>query len=631
MAAVFRLTLPGCGSPVRGMNRGVLRAPRANMPAAPPIADYALLGDRHTAALVSSEGAVDWLCLPRFDAGSCFGRLLDPDAGTCEVGLGCDPDAAASRRYLDGTLVLETRRHGAGGEVRILDCLVDDGAERGEERLLLRVVEGVRGAVPVRLRVEPRFDYGGVHPWIRRHGDGLWSAIGGDDALLCWCDARLEPDGRHALAVTATVRAGERVRLALGYRRPAVLDDDPRPPSADDLDAALEGTIERWRAWAQRGAGGAPELVAAHRSAVALKALTYAPTGAMIAAATTSLPEAPDGARAWDYRYSWIRDAALASRSLTQLGYDAEADAFRRFIERSAAGNASDLQVFYGVGGERRLPEQQLDALAGYAGGGDVRVGNGAAGQRQHDAYGHLLEQSWRAFERGQTPDDDYWRFLVDLVDAAVDEWREPDAGIWEWRGDGRHFVYSKVMCWVACDRGLELAERCMRRAPERRWRKAREEIREAVEAEGFDEGRGTFLQAFGLPALDASVLRLPTVGFLAYDDPRMLSTADVLCEELEDGGLLRRYDADDGLPGREGAFLACTFWLVECLARQGRMERAREWFDRAMGTASDLALFSEEYDVRSRRMLGNYPQALTHLAHVEAALALSDPPGGAG
>ena len=378
----------------------------------------------------------------------------------------------------------------------MLDCLVDDGTERGEERRLLRIVEGVRGDVPVRILVAPRFDYGAVRPWIRRHG-GRWSAIGGDDGLLVTCDAPLEPDGRHALRARATVRAGERLRLALTYRRPADLEADDTAPGAEALDTALAATIERWRDWSDRD--GAPGSDGAHRSALALKALTYEPTGAMVAAATTSLPEGHRGERAWDYRYSWIRDSVMASRSLTQLGYDAEADAFRRFIERSAAGSAEDLQVFYGVGGERRAPEETLGGLRGYD-GAEVSVGNGAATQLQLDAYGHLLGQSWRAHERGHPPDDDYWRFLVDCVDAAARSLERPDNGIWEWRGDGRHFVYSKVMCWLACDRGLRLAEACDRDAPVQRWTDARAAIAKAVDAQGYDPERGTFLQAFGRP-----------------------------------------------------------------------------------------------------------------------------------
>jgi GH15 family glucan-1,4-alpha-glucosidase len=585
----------------------------------PSLAELALLGDRRTAALISRDGAVCWLCLPRFDSGACFASLLDPDGGSCEIALDAERTKTPERRYLPGTLVLETTLRHAGGEARVLDCLVDDGTERGEERLLLRIVEGVSGEVPVRVLLAPRFDYGAVRPWVRRRGD-RWSAIGGDDGLLCTCDAPLELEGRHALRARATVREGERLRLALTYRRPADLERDDTAPGPEALDAALDATIERWRSWSRRD--GAADLAGAHRSALVLKALTYAPTGAMVAAATTSLPEGHRGERAWDYRYSWIRDSVMASRSLAELGYDDEADAFRCFIERSAAGSTDDLQVFYGVGGERRAPEETLGSLRGYD-GADVTVGNGAATQLQLDAFGHLLGQSWRAHERGHSPDDDYWRFLVDCVDAAASSWERPDNGIWEWRGDGRHFVYSKVMCWLACDRGLRLAEACGREAPVQRWSEARTAIAQAVDAQGYDRERGTFLQAFGLPDLDAAVLRLPSTGFVAYDDPRMLSTADVLAAALDDGGLLRRYDADDGLPGREGAFLACTFWLAECLAGQGRLDEARAWFDRAAATANDLGLFSEEYDVGGGRMLGNVPQALTHLAHIEAALAM--------
>jgi GH15 family glucan-1,4-alpha-glucosidase len=415
------------------------------------------------------------------------------------------------------------------------------------------------------------------------------------------------------------VRAGEPLHLPIGYARPGEVDDMAAPePGA--LDDELDATVRAWRAWSGRGRFDAPHAPAARRSALVLKALTFGRTGAIVAAATTSLPESVDGRRSWDYRFSWIRDAVLASRSLARLGYEAEADAFRRFIERSSAGNADDLRVFFGVGGERRLEEIRLDHLSGH-----VRIGNEAARQLQLDAYGHLLEQSWRWFERGHAPDDDYWRFLVELVDAAVERWREPDCGIWEWRGEPRHFTYSKAMCWTAADRGLALARHCLRKAPERRWRRARDEIREAVLAEGYDDGRGTFVQAFGEPDLDAAVLRLPVIRFVAYDDPRMLSTVDVVREQLGDGGLLRRYDADDGLPGREGAFLACSFWLAECLARQGRPADARGVFDAATATANDLGLFAEEYDPATGRMLGNFPQAFSHFAHIEAPLALAD------
>ena len=579
----------------------------------PAIGDYGLIGDCHAAALVSRDGAIDWCCLPRFDSGSCFGRLLLPEGGTCRVGVDGDSEPGG-REYLEDTMVLATTLRAAGGEARLLDCLAIDE----DRRLVLRVVEGVRGAVPLHIRIEPRFDYGEVEPWIRHHGIGLYSAIGGNDALLCSCDARLEPAELAALEARVTVRAGDRIRLALSYHAPQELEHELEPPDPEELDRVLDRTIAFWRRWSRRVRYGGPDAEAARRSALVLKALTYAPTGALVAAPTTSLPETPDGQRTYDYRYAWIRDAVLAARSLARLGCEQEADDLRRFMERSCAGGADDLQVLFGVGGERRVTELEV---------GPIRVGNSAAGQLQLDAYGHLVEQSWRWYERGHTPDDDYWRFLVDLVDAAVDRWQEPDAGLWEWRGEPKHFTYSKAMCWVAAHRGLQLAERCMRKAPEARWRTARDEIRAAIEEHGCRQG--VFVQAFDEPELDAGVLRLPTLGFVDYGDERMVRTVDALRRELDDGGLLRRYGNDDGQPGREGAFLACTFWLVECLAHQGRLDDARAAFDRATATANDLGLFGEEFDVEGGLILGNYPQALSHLAHIEAALALADAANG--
>jgi GH15 family glucan-1,4-alpha-glucosidase len=598
--------------------------------ALPPIADYAVIGDCHTAALVSRRGAIDWCCLPRFDSASAFGRLLHPGAGTCVVEPDDDDTAQGeppAREYLDGTLVLASTLRVAGGQARLYDCFAmgEHGRRGDERRRLLRVIEGERGAVPVRMLVQPRFDYGEVAPWIRHHGADLYSAVGGDDGLLCWSDAGLAPDDDHGLRGYAVVRAGQRVRLVLEFRRPETLDGDRvGAPTAAEADEQLDAAVAWWRAWSARSDFGGPDAAGVRRSALVLKALTYAPTGAMVAAATTSLPETPDGERTWDYRYSWIRDAVMSTRSLVHLGFEAEADAFRRFIERSAAGSADQLQVFYGVGGERRLPEAELGHLDGVRGAGPIRVGNAAAGQLQLDAYGHLVEQSWRWFQRGHAPDDDYWRFLVELVDCAAQRWSEPDRGIWEWRGDPRHFVHSKALCWAALDHGITLARECMRRAPEQRWRKARRAVREAVERDGFDEDRGTFVQAFGHRDLDAALLRLPAVGLLEYDDPRMVGTVDAVREELEDDGLLRRYTLDDGLPGREGAFLACTFWLAECLGRQGRVEEARRAFDRAIATANDLGLFAEEFSPEDGVMLGNFPQALTHLSHIEAAVALA-------
>jgi GH15 family glucan-1,4-alpha-glucosidase len=602
----------------------------------PPIADYALIGDCHAAALVSRSGSIDWCCVPRVDSASCFGRLLDAGkGGYCEIAPVPEGARTVYRAYIEDTLVLETTLRTAGGQARLIDffTLRDDAERPVRWRELVRIVEGERGAFDVSVRVAPRFDYGAIDPWMRHQGSGCWSAIGGDEALAIWSDAGLEAPDRHSLETRATVRPGDRLRLSLTSVDPAELEsaEPPHPAGPDEVDRRLEQTIERWREWAERLDVSGPDASGARRSAIVLKALTYEPTGAIAAAATTSLPEGRGcaGERNWDYRYSWIRDSALAVRSLARLGYESEAEAFRRFAERSAAGNAKDLQVVYGLGGERRLTEQALDHLEGYRGASPVRIGNAAVTELQLDAYGQLLDQSWEWYERGHEPDDDYWRFLLDLVDAAVERWQEPDRGIWEWPGEPRHFVHSKAFCWVAVDRGLRLAEHCLRKAPERRWKKARDEIRGAIEERGYDADRGIFVQAFGARDLDAALLRLPTLEFIDHEDERMVRTVGAIRSELDFGGLLRRYTSDDGLEGEEGAFLPCTFWLASVLAGQGRTGEAREAFDRAIAAGNGVGLFSEEYDPESKEMLGNFPQALTHLSHLEAALALAEAEGG--
>jgi GH15 family glucan-1,4-alpha-glucosidase len=431
------------------------------------------------------------------------------------------------------------------------------------------------------------------------------------------------------VAAAFAVRAGQRLRFSLEYLAAETLDRPrlPRPEPAE-LDRRLDATIAWWHRWAERIRFDSPDAPAATRSAIVLKGLQNAPTGAIAAAPTTSLPEARGGERNWDYRFSWVRDSAFTVRSLAALGLDAEADGFRRFIERSAAGSTETLQIAYGVGGERRLSELELP-LDGYCGARPVRIGNAAAKQTQLDVYGELLDLAWRWHQRGSSPDDDYWRFLVELVDTAADRWQEPDRGLWEIRGEPRHFVHSKVMCWVALDRGIKLASECLRRAPERRWRKTREQIRAAVEHDGYDQARGVFVQAFGSAELDAALLLLPSVDFVPYDDPRMLRTADAIRAELDDGhGLVRRYRSPDALAGEEGAFITCSFWLAECLAHQGRVQEARELFDRVSSCGSDLGLLPEEYDGRSGELLGNYPQGLSHLSHIAAAVALAQPYG---
>jgi GH15 family glucan-1,4-alpha-glucosidase len=487
------------------------------------------------------------------------------------------------------------------------------------------VVEGQRGYVGFRLRVVPRFDYGYLEPWVRHENINLFTAVGGDDALVIVGDPELHQEGDEAaLESSFSVRGGERARISMVFVRPEDLDrDPPRRVDPHELDDRLADTMAFWREWQSRFRLEGPDDPSVARSAMVLKALTYAPSGAVVAAPTTSLPEAHSGERNWDYRYSWIRDSTFAVRSLTELGYEDEADHFRRFIHRSTAGTAKELKMAYGIAGERRIHESELHDVAGYRGARPVRVGNRAAEQLQLDAFGDLAELSWRWHERGRSPDDDHWRFLLNLIDAAIEYWEQPDHGIWEWRGEPRHFVHSKVMCWAAVDRGLRLAEECLRSAPVRRWKQAAEEIREAILEKGYDSDRGTFVQAFGHKDLDAAVLLLPTVDFIAYDDERMISTADVIREALDSDGLIRRYDSDDGLEGDEGAFIPCSFWLAECYAKQQRDEEARVIFDRTIATANHLGLLAEEYDEKTDAMLGNFPQALSHLSHLTAALAI--------
>jgi GH15 family glucan-1,4-alpha-glucosidase len=591
----------------------------------PPIGDYGVIGDCHAAALVSREASIDWCCLPRFDSASLFGRLLDWErGGHCSI----QPTDrySASRSYLPGTLVLVTTFDAPGGEAHLYDCFtMRAGGRREPFRQLLRVVEGVRGEMDLRVAVRPRFDYGEVRPWLRHHGPRLYSAVGGNDAIVVSGDLDFEVVDRHDFEATISVRAGERRRLSVVYFPPEEIDGEA-PPSAegDELDQRLADTIEWWRAWSARVKIHGPYGPEAARSALVLKALVNAPTGAVVAAPTTSLPESVGHERNWDYRYCWVRDSHFTVRSLTELGCTGEAEGFRRFVERSAAGSAESLQIMYGVGGERRLTEVTLD-LDGFRGSRPVRLGNAASDQLQLDVYGYLLDLAWRWQQRGHSPDDDYWRFLLSLVDRSIDLWQEPDCGIWEMRGRPQHFVHSKVMCWAAVDRGLRLGRECLRQAPFKRWEGAASEIREAIETEGYDAERGVFVQAFGSAELDSALLLLPSVDFVAYDDERMVRTTDAVRDELSDGGLLRRYRVDDRLAGTEGVFVACAFWLIECLVNQGRQAEAQEVFGRAASTANDLGLFAEEFDPKQRVLLGNFPQGLSHLSHIAAASTLTN------
>ncbi len=591
---------------------------------APALARYSLIGDCHGSALVSDTASIDWCCLPRFDSGSCFGRLLDwGGGGHCAVHFANGPTDSRECSYLKDTLVLETTLQGDEGSVRVLDCFAmrDRGAQQ-PRREIVRIIECQQGSASIEVQIAPRFDYGSVRPWLRRAASDVFTAIGGDDGLLIWSDGKLDSDGESLLA-RSSLHAGERLRLLMRFVRPHVLEDESTSDlDGDAVDERLTETVEWWRRWRDRLHHDGVDQQAVVRSALTLKALTYAPTGAIVAAPTASLPETLGGERNWDYRFSWIRDSALTANALAEMGCEREAERFRHFIVRSSAGHAEDLQILFGIGGERRILEQELE-LAGYRDSRPVRVGNGAARQLQLDALGEILNLAWRWHRRGRSPDDDEWRFFSELVDTAAERWSEPDRGIWEWRGEPLHFVHSKACCWAAVDRGLRLAEECMRKAPVRRWQRARKEIREAIERHGFDRDRGVFVQCFDEPELDAALLLLPRIGFVEFDDERMVATAQAIHEDLGVQGFVRRYDRDDELAGKEGAFLPCSFWLAECYARQGMLEDAREVFDRAMSAASPHGLFSEQVDPDSGELLGNFPQTLTHLSHIEAALAL--------
>lgn len=593
----------------------------------PPIADYGFIADCHSCALVSRSASIDWCCMPRMDSPSCFGRILDWNSGGyCQiVPVG---KYQTSRQYLESSMVLETTFSTAEGEARVLDCFtMRAGGQHNPHQQILRSIQGVKGSVELRIDVEPRLGYGAIKPWIRKDSKGNFLAIGGSHGLVISGNLDLELKYRHNLVGTCNTKEGSRTHLSILFRNPEEIDDGlVEIPDTEELDIRLEETISWWRAWCKKGEFKGRYSDNTKRSAMVLKGLTNAPTGAIAAAATTSLPEYPGGSRNWDYRFSWIRDSYFTVKSLTQLGYVKEANGFRRFIERSAAGSADQLQIVFGLAGERWLPENEIDRLEGYRGAKPVRVGNGAWNQSQLDTYGDLLDLAYLWHNRGKSPDDDYWEFLVELVSAAIESWQRPDRSIWELRGEPRHFVYSKVMCWAAIDRGIKLAEDIGRKAPLDHWKKSREEVRGAVETRGYEADRGVFVQAFDHAVMDGSLLLLPAVGFVDYRDERMFRTTDAVWQELEEGGLLRRYaSCDDGLPGVEGVFLSCSFWLTECLARQGRAEEARQVFERALSIGNDLGLFSEEYDTKSDEMLGNFPQALTHLSLISAAVALTE------
>ncbi|MFH9989404.1 glycoside hydrolase family 15 protein [Streptomyces luteogriseus] len=590
----------------------------------PSIEDYALIGDEQTAALVGTDGSVDWLCLPRFDSAACFARMLgDEDNGYWRIAP-VGADRCTRRAYRRDTLVLDTEWETEQGSVRVTDLM----PQRDRAPDLVRVVEGLDGEVTLHSVLKLRFDYGSIIPWVRR-ADGHRVAVAGPDST--WL--RSEPEvtswgedyGTHA---EFTVKKGEKVAFVLTWHP----SHEPRPPLVDPYDA-LRHSVEDWRAWVSRCRYKGPYRDAVVRSLITLKALTYAPTGGIVAAPTTSLPEEPGGVRNWDYRYCWLRDSTLTLNALLAAGYQEEAEAWRNWLLRAVAGDPADLQIMYGVAGERRLPEFELPWLSGFVGSAPVRIGNDAVKQLQLDVYGEVMDSLSLARESGLSPQPDVWALQTALMDFLRTHWQQPDEGLWEVRGGRRQFVHSKVMVWVAADRAV----RTLERHPELEgdldgWRALRDEVHREVCEKGYDPERNTFTQSYGSRELDAALLLIPRVGFLPPDDPRVIGTIDAVREELAHGGFLRRYSTDDGdvdgLPGGEGAFLVCTFWLADALYMTGRTKEARELFERLTGLANDVGLLSEEYDPVTGRHLGNFPQAFSHIGLVNTALALSGEDG---
>jgi GH15 family glucan-1,4-alpha-glucosidase len=586
-----------------------------------PIADYAVIGDTETAALVARDGSIDWLCLPRFDSGACLAALLgDEGNGRWRMGPAGGPKRVR-RQYRPGTLVLETEMDAEGGTVRLIDLMPIRGRDGGNNADVVRIVEGVAGRVEMRMDLTIRFDYGHLVPWVTRSGARL-RAVGGPDALTLGTPVEFHGEDLSTVAEFA-VSKGDRVPFVLTWH-PSHL---PTPKHVE-ADQALKDTEKWWRRWTDASTYDGEWKEAVDRSLITLKALTYAPTGGIVASPTTSLPEEIGGVRNWDYRFVWLRDATFTLQTLLMAGYRREALAWRDWLLRAVAGDPEDLQIMYGVAGERRLPELELDWLAGYAGSRPVRIGNAAHQQIQVDVYGELMDAIYTARRMGMDHEETVWDLQQLLLEHLEGKWAQPDHGLWEVRGDPRHFTHSRLMTWVAFDRAVKCVEQWTFDGPVEHWRELREEVRAEIEQRGYDPKRKTFTQSYESKALDASLLLIPQVGFLPAGDERVLGTIEAIERELSiDDNLIRRYhtdEADDGLPGGEGAFLLCSFWMVDALAMTGREEEARRRFEHLLGLRNDVGLLSEEYDPVSERMLGNFPQAFSHLGLIDSAYNLS-------
>ncbi len=585
------------------------------------IEDYGFIGDTQTGALVGRDGSIDWLCLPAFDSPACFAALLGDRTNGRWLLAPASGEHAVRRCYQGDSLVLETTFSTPDGTVRIIDCM----PPRSGDPDVVRLVVGESGRVPMHMELAIRFDYGRSVPWVQRL-DGRLLAVAGPDAVVL--DTPVETHGEGFFTVADfEVAAGDQVPFVLDWHKSHLA---PEPPL--DAPAAVEDTCRWWQEWAGDCSYGGEWRDAVVRSLVTLKGLTFAPTGGIVAAPTTSLPEKLGGVRNWDYRYCWLRDATFTLYALMSAGFTAEAVAWRDWLLRAVAGTPDQLQIMYGCRGERRLPEHTLPWLTGYGGSQPVRIGNAAVDQLQLDVFGEVMDALHQAHRVGIPPDPDAWSLQRSLMDFLESNWRNPDEGIWEVRGPRRHFTHSKIMAWVAADRAVKAVERHGRQGPTERWHRLRDEIHAEVCDLGWDPRRNTFTRSYGDTALDASLLMMPLVGFLPASDPRVLGTVAAIESELCDDGFVHRYsqpDSDaDGLPPGEGAFLACSFWLADNYALSGRTGEARRMFERLLDLRNDLGLLSEEYDVSARRLVGNFPQAFSHVPLVNTARNLESPNG---
>ncbi len=587
------------------------------------IEDYGIVGDLQTAALVGRSGSIDWLCFPRFDSSSCFGALLGtPENGRWLIAPAAGGPATA-RCYRDQTLVLESEWTTSTGRVRVIDFM----PPRQKAPDIVRIVEGLDGSVEMRTELMIRLDYGSVTPWVQRLDDDTLLALGGPDGITVRTPVDLEPSGMSHVA-RFDVRAGDRVPFVLTW-----FPSNEQRPVPVDAELALRETEAYWREWMNGCRYQGEYREAVHSSLLTLKALTYEPTGGIVAAPTTSLPELVGGVRNWDYRYCWLRDATLSLLALMNAGFIDEARAWRNWLLRAVAGDPAKAQILYGVGGQRRINESELDWFPGYEGSRPVRVGNAAHAQFQLDVYGEVMDALHQARSHGLPADDHAWSLQRNLMDFLEGAWDRPDEGIWEVRGPRRHFTHSKVLAWVAFDRAVDTVERFDLPGPIDKWRQIRQHIHDEVCREAFDTRRNSFMQSYGSDELDASTLLIPLVGFLPATDPRVAGTIDAIQRDLTRDGFVERYAVKaqndvDGLPGGEGVFLPCSFWLVDALLLQGRREEAQALFEKLLAIRNDLGLISEEYDPVARRLLGNFPQAFTHVGLVVSAYNLSAHPG---